>query len=76
MAQIVSPLSMGLRINEWAFLRDAGGEAPAESRTVERPSRGRRTEMPISVAFVVYAAWIAGALALLARRVKAVEVVG
>ena len=78
MAQIISPMAMAVRINIWAFTPPQ----PEQERAIMNSltpgaERGMqaRTMVPVPVAFTVLLGWFLACVAVLARRVRAVEVV-
>lgn len=73
--RVVSPTDVTARLREWAFEDEEAEEAVREIDT-----RGGRVEpapavMGAGLAFVALAAWVLGGLAMIARRVRPVEVV-
>ena len=73
MGRAVSPVAMALRINDWAFEPPEKPPASPLDALVPRPPAPR--QVPVAVAFGALAAWFAGSVAVLAWRVRPVEVV-
>lgn len=76
MAQVVSPMAMAVRVNVWAFTPAQSVDERAIMETLAPAAKAARdTMVPVPLAFAVLVAWFLACIAVLALRVRPVEVV-
>ena len=76
MAQVVSPMAMAVRVNVWAFTPAQPVDERAILETLTPAAQpARDTMVPGPLAFAVLVAWFLACIAVLALRVRPVEVV-
>jgi ABC-2 type transport system permease protein len=78
LALVVSPLQVTRTINSWAFEPPSHEDPRREELLRQRgraPQRVPDSSLPVPIAFLALAAWVGAAVAVLAWRVRPVEVV-